>query len=43
MSVEQAIDQRKANQRHVEMIARDIEHGLEMEEHHDGYDRSTVV
>lgn len=38
MSVEQAIDQRKANQRHVEMIARDIEHGLEMEEHHDGYD-----
>ena len=38
MSVEQAIDQRKANQRHVEMIARNIEHGIEYEEGYDGFD-----
>lgn len=38
MSVEQAIDQRKANQRHVEMIARNIEDGIEYEEGYEGYD-----
>ena len=38
MSALEAIDQMKQNQRHVEMIARDIENGLQIEEHHEGYD-----
>ena len=38
MSVEQAIDQHQENSWTVQRIAKEIEHGLEMEEHHDGYD-----
>lgn len=38
MTVEQAIDQRKQNQLHVEGIARNIERGIEYEEGYDGFD-----
>ena len=34
----QAIDQRNENQRHVDGIALDIQRGITLEEHHEGYD-----
>lgn len=38
MTVEQAIDQRKQNQLHVEGIALNIERGIQYEEGYDGFD-----
>lgn len=38
MNAKTNIDRDTQNFEHVRQIARDIEHGLDMEEHHDGYD-----